>query len=420
MKRFLFISHFLTYKYMSEFTKWGYRKGFLWGGLLLVLGFCLEIAFDGGVPLPAWPYNLVAVVLLASVLLVGGSFAKSHFISWLGSLKVAVPAMVYFLGLTLLMGLIPQSDNPSGWIEKLGINSLTSHWALVFIYLLLLASLIFSMRKRFKPLNLKNITFLLNHLGLFIVLMAMGVGQPDLYRLQMQVSKERVIFEGKNLDGKMYRTPFALKLIDFSMEEYPPQLVLIDENRKSIAVTQKQERSVQEGKSYPMNDWKVTVEQYMDLAAIVGDQYVEKDSVGSVHACFVSLENNATNQKLSGWISTGSLMHRPKFLKLTENQQLAIAVPEAKDYASTVRIFDTTTDFQDVVIRVNQPFRYKGWVIYQSGYDERFGKWSPVSNLELVFDRWLEIAYVGIFMLIIGSALLIWQGRTVSKNSQKE
>ena len=49
--------------------------------------------------------------------------------------------------------------------------------------------------------------------------------------------------------------------------------------------------------------------------------------------------------------------------------------------------------------------------MYQLSYDEKFGKWSKLSVIELVRDPWLPVVYTGIFMMIIGAVYLIFKGR---------
>jgi len=61
---------------------------------------------------------------------------------------------------------------------------------------------------------------------------------------------------------------------------------------------------------------------------------------------------------------------------------------------------------------VNNPYKFKGWTIYQSGYDEQMGKWSEISIIRLVRDPWLPVVYTGIFMLLAGALLMLWTGRS--------
>ena len=64
-------------------------------------------------------------------------------------------------------------------------------------------------------------------------------------------------------------------------------------------------------------------------------------------------------------------------------------------------------------IEVNHPISVGGWRIYQLSYDERMGRWSDLSVVELVSDPWLPVVYVGIFLLIAGGVALLFE---VKKN----
>ena len=44
-------------------------------------------------------------------------------------------------------------------------------------------------------------------------------------------------------------------------------------------------------------------------------------------------------------------------------------------------------------------------------YDDRMGRWSELSVVELISDPWLPVVYVGIFLLIAGGVALLFQVR---------
>ena len=80
-----------------------------------------------------------------------------------------------------------------------------------------------------------------------------------------------------------------------------------------------------------------------------------------------------------------------------------MASREPKRYASNVNIY--TQDGKNILteIEVNKPYAVNGWKIYQLSYNEQMGKWSNVSVFELVSDPWLNVVYVGIYLLLIGA-----------------
>ena len=53
-------------------------------------------------------------------------------------------------------------------------------------------------------------------------------------------------------------------------------------------------------------------------------------------------------------------------------------------------------EHQEEKIQVNHPITVNGWKIYQTSYDEKLGRWSETSIVELVLDPWLPMVYAGI------------------------
>ncbi|MFN3963538.1 MAG: hypothetical protein ACK4NQ_11225, partial [Fimbriimonadaceae bacterium] len=63
-----------------------------------------------------------------------------------------------------------------------------------------------------------------------------------------------------------------------------------------------------------------------------------------------------------------------------------------------------------VQVGVNEPIKVKGYDIYQFSYDEEAGPASAYSVVEVVRDSSLPIVYAGIFALLIGSLMHLWNG----------
>jgi len=72
-------------------------------------------------------------------------------------------------------------------------------------------------------------------------------------------------------------------------------------------------------------------------------------------------------------------------------------------YLSDVTVYSKSGITQRDTIRVNKPLSFRGWKIYQYGYDEARGAESNISIFELVRDPWLPYVYLGIFMMLAGA-----------------
>jgi len=82
-----------------------------------------------------------------------------------------------------------------------------------------------------------------------------------------------------------------------------------------------------------------------------------------------------------------------------------------KRYESIVQFHTPDGKQGNSTIEVNKPLELNGWKIYQNSYDSNLGKWSPVSTLQLVYDPWKKLVYIGFLMILAGSFLMIVQRR---------
>jgi len=102
------------------------------------------------------------------------------------------------------------------------------------------------------------------------------------------------------------------------------------------------------------------------------------------------------------------------------SNELSIAMTQIspKKYSSNIRMYHSMDNYEDFYIEVNKPVKINGWKIYQTGYDERMGRWSETSIIELVRDPWLTAVYIGIFMILFGTLYLIWMGKGRTKTKK--
>ncbi len=154
---------------------WKLTEGFLIGGGLILAGLILELCV-GPVSwqLFAWPVNIVTlVVLLLAIVAMHLLRRRVYAFMFLSTYAAAVPALVYAVVLTVIMGLTRQQPNGT-WL-----NDMLTFWPFVLIYTYIVVILgLVILKKRI------NSTLLL-HLGLFIALITGTLGNADMQRLQM-------------------------------------------------------------------------------------------------------------------------------------------------------------------------------------------------------------------------------------------
>jgi hypothetical protein len=83
---------------------------------------------------------------------------------------------------------------------------------------------------------------------------------------------------------------------------------------------------------------------------------------------------------------------------------------EVKKYSSFITLYTEEGNSEKAVIEVNKPLSINNWIIYQYSYDSSRGKYSDTSVFELVYDPWLKVVYIGIFMLLSGAIFLFVAG----------
>ncbi|WP_052180722.1 cytochrome c biogenesis protein ResB [Alistipes sp. ZOR0009] len=396
---------------------WGYKEAFVVCLGLVAVGILLQLTVGCvGNTLFSYPFNVLFggayLVVLVVLQLAAG---KRTIIRWMGSSPTAITLML-MLGFTvLLMGVTPQRNlyeaPQGGFVSRIGLDAILHTWYFAFIFFFLLTSLGLTAVKRLVPFRKKNIGFVLNHLGLWLTLFAGVLGSGDIAQLTMNLTEGKVEWRAQDRQGVVYEMPIATELHDFTMEEYPANLYLIDTRTGDALPKEKPvhlalEDSLTKGN---LEGWQIEVVSKMnDAAPVAADKYVRYINIGSCQAAYIKATSHDGRQKKEGWISSGSFMFPHKSLYLTDTLGLLMGVPEPKKFRSEVTIYSKTGLRLDTCIEVNRPVVVDGWTIYQLGYDDQMGRWSNKSTVEMVKDPWLKVVYTGLLMLLAGAVYLFW------------
>lgn len=395
---------------------WRYKEGFLIALGLILAGSAIEVFTDNGITVPGWPVNLIIGVVFINLLTVIYVFFRKHpVVRWLGSAPAAIPSIAVVTLMTMIMGFIPQnSDKMPAFFSALGFTHVAKSWSFALAQIFFLTVLGIASLKHTSPLRGKNIGFLLNHAGLWIVIAAASLGTGDLMRLNMQL-QEGGDFSNRAISSKneQYQLRVALKLHDFKMELYNPRIAAIENNTyKVIREDGEKMPMVEAGLNVDMHNWQIDVLEYFDLGIPKDStEYRRSKMMGAAPAAKIRATHAQTQTTRTGWISSGSFRLQPKLLQLNNNISLVLTNPEPKKYASRVEYITKDGKRDTVTIEVNKPLKINGWKVYQSSYDSSRGQWSRTSILELVNDPWLPVVYVGIFMMIAGAVYIFWIGR---------
>ncbi|MCP4553744.1 MAG: cytochrome c biogenesis protein ResB [Bacteroidetes bacterium] len=389
-----------------------YKGSFLVATILLIGGFILEtILHEYRITLPKWPINLYIILGLIICLFVSGRFLKSKVITWLSSVPAAVSAISVVAILVLMMGFIPQ-QRQEGFLQLFGLTHIKNSWPYLFSTFYLLMVLGFTIVKRLNSFNLKNIAFLLNHLGLWILLVAASLGSADMKTYNLYLMLDRAIYHAKDANGVMQQMPFAVKLLDFDIDEYPPSLGIVSNDNFKLNIKKGDKLfEVNSKETYVNGDWQINIIQYIAEAKFKNNIYETSTTMGATPAAEIKATNTITGVEIKGWVSSSNFLYPVKTLLLDEKYSVAMTIPQPKKFSSKIRIFKKVSDYYDAEIAVNEPINVYGFKMYQVGYDEEKGKWSKMSSVQLIRDPWLPVVYIGIFMILLGSLYLLWMGK---------
>lgn len=394
---------------------WSYREGTIITFSVILLGFAFQAIGGGTVLRPAgFPWNLVSGLIFIFVLVILFWFLKKHpFIKWLGSVKAALPAILGFTFLVLLMGFVKQDVPPkSDFVRLLGLNHLVKTWPFILINVHLMILLGIVTLKRLTPFNFKNAGFFVNHFGLFLVLFSTALGSGDMQRLTMNCYENQTEWRATDASGRLIELPIAIELRKFHIDEFRPKLTIVDNTTGRLVLNKgKDQFELMDRDSFETAGFRIKIEQFLETSGKVGDSYYPVNEPGSSPSARLKVTSLKTDSVVTGWLCSGSYVMQPEALKLNENHSLVMIPPAPRKFSSELDIKIKDGERVATTIEVNKPFSIAGWTIYQLSYDTEMGRWSNLSVLELVRDPWLPVVYLGIFLMMAGAIFLFISGK---------
>ena len=236
---------------------WGMREGFVIGGGLIVVGLMLELSVGPVVwEAFAWPVNgIVFAGFLQTILVMYLWRKRLYACQFIGTYQAAIPAMLYAVGLTILMGLTRQLHDGT-WL-----NNMLSFWpfVLTYVYIAVILGLIILRRMLHLHNWRRDIPFLLNHLGLFLAMTTATLGNADMQRLRMVTSIGNPEWRALEPGGTIKEMPLAIELKRFIMETYddgsPKRFA--SEIRILTKTGKNKETTVDVNKPYEIDGWKI-------------------------------------------------------------------------------------------------------------------------------------------------------------------
>ena len=413
---------------------------------LLVTGGLLQVTLG---PLEwglfAWPANFITLILFVLLLIVAFLLRKrSYFCLFMSTMQAAIPAIAAAAILTLIMGVTKQVAEGKRPMDPLGLTKMLSFWPFILVYVWMTAILGEVTINQIARFSWRRFPTLVSHVGLFLILTCGTLGSADMLRVKMYCETGQPEWRGLDAFNNVHQLPVAIQLEKFTIDEYPPKLMLIDKTGRPLPQDKPENLLVDNGmKSGQLLDCKIDILKRIDnavpvmLSKMIGkmpegmmgnirmdslgqarnkDGYIASDASGSACALLVRVTRGVNangssdsnlikgqKQVVTGWITSGSYLFPYQALRLKNGRMLAMPNREPRRFASLVNIYTQSGQNIQTEIEVNKPFTIEGWKIYQLSYNEQMGKWSNLSVFELVTDPWLPVVYIGIFMLLIGA-----------------
>lgn len=406
---------------------WRYRESIAFVAGIVVVGMLLqfatgEFAFD----LLRSPVNLILGAGIVAIVAIVVVFRRNLVFAWFTDVPLSVTLIASLLLLGLVMGLTPQASmRVSGerlLMSVLGFDRMTHSWPFVLVYLTTLFSLGALIVKRLFPFRKSDYGFYLNHIGLWLLLFAAGLGAADMERYLMKVYEGEVEWRATDSRDRTVELPIAVELNDFYMEEYPPSLTVIDRQTGQSMPEKRPEffpLDVKRSKGM-LFGWEIELKSYIHDAVRNSDStYHEVHMPGSSPAAYVSAYHPQTGERREGWVCPGNVSQLYMVLNLDSTYCIAATRPEPKRFVSDIRVYRKGEGTVDTQLEVNKPYRAGAWMIYQHGYDNLAGKMSNFSTVELIYDPWLPAVYAGIIMLAAGSVCMLWIGNRARRKEEE-
>ena len=236
---------------------WNMKEGFLIGGGFLFTGILLQIVM-GPIrwELFAWPVNLIVLALLLAA--VGVMFAfrrRVYAFEWMMHTGAAVPCLVFAASLTILMGLLPQvREGGMPWLSQM-----LRFWPFVLIWTWMMVISALAALNHLLRWKVREIPFILNHLGVVVAIVAATLGNADIQSLQLTAFAGEPEWRALDDEGTVHEPGLVIELHRFIMEEYADgtpkrfasDISVYSEDGKTVQGT------VEVNKPLKVNGWKI-------------------------------------------------------------------------------------------------------------------------------------------------------------------
>lgn len=318
---------------------------------------------------------------------------------WLAGIPLAVTSTAAALLFALVAGVVP-----STFWQKLGMTSPWSSWPFLMVSMVVAVNLTAGVAKRAWPLTKQNVLFLMSHFGLLVCMAGGALSSLFIEKCRIAIFPEVSLNKAQTEDGGEVELPFSLRLKEFHMENFPPNLavaVSVDDIKAGSHYAEK-------GMKESIRGWDLEVLEHIPQAVFDGKSYKALPWKTAAPASKVRVSKGG-KVHAEGWVTNGSVDVPATLLPISENEVVVMTQPKPKRFRSDVVLTENGRD-REMGVEVNLPAAADGWQIYQVSYDENMGAASEYSVLELVRDRGVPVVYFGMILVVLAACWHLWEG----------
>jgi hypothetical protein len=385
----------------------GYPQAILTILTAMAIGVVFHLRIGYRFELPAGAALTGGLIYALIVCIVTRRWQTHRLVRWVSGVPFAVTSIVA-VGLTAGVGAVIPSSLLERWI---GIPTVFRSWIFWMLILAMLTNLLSVTARRCLPLTYRNFQFTLSHLGLILVILGGAWSGASLERSRLVVSLGNASDTAQMENGRAVTLPFTLQLREFTLESFPPTLALatLDERKPDGLAMTPGHQFVKAGMRERIGGYHVEVKEYLPRAALVGDRWHAVPFSTSAPAARIAVTDRNGALAAEGWVSCGGLDTDRSLVQLSPTQAIVMPKPRPREYRATLQIAQGEQR-ETQLLRVNYPLSAGDYRLYLLSYDETMGSASEYVVVEAVRDHGLPMVYAGMFLLLGGAALMLWNG----------
>lgn len=373
---------------------------------IIALAFIFQVSGKHIVlPLP-WNWLVLSAFILICVIL-AMQLTRAPLIQWLAGAQFAVTSIAVVAVIGAIGTFIVQDPSKMDMLTRIGLRSLFTKPPFAAAILLILMNLSMATGRRLVSPRAGQVGFMLNHVGLILVILGMFAGTAQFQRIILRVPEGETVSQGMDEQGKIFNIGGDVTLNKFEIEKYPPKLGAVEFLDNDQQVVHADQQWVKKNHDFTAFNMKIHVVQYYPLAFPNEEGGWSKVDSHGLPAALIRFTppGGETHEE---WVVAGidSLGISPTTASIDDTHLIFLQEQEAKSFRSHLTIKATKNNQAHYLLEVNKPVPINSWMLYQNSYEISMG--GRTSIIEAVRDPALPVVYCGFLAMILGAFIALW------------